>query len=47
MVNTPNPKCEFLEMIDCGGGEKVVPCIKLAEEIVNAFTLNDQLERIV
>ena len=47
MVNTPSPKLEFLEVIDCGGGEKVVLGMKFVEEIPNTLTLNNQLERIV
>ena len=37
MVNTPSPKCQFLEMINCMGGVKVVPGMKLVEEIRNAL----------
>ena len=46
MVNTPSPKFKFLEMIDCGGGVKVVPGMKLVKEIHDALTLNNQIKRI-
>ena len=47
MATTPSPKCKFLEMIDCRSGVKVVPGMKLVEEIRDALTLNDQIKRIV